>query len=362
MKPEPFAASVRGLVLLAALALVAPACSSRPVGGDGGDAGAGGAAAGSGGTAGGAGRGGAGGAAGNAGANGGAGSGGASGEAGSGGSGRGGNGAAGTTGAAGSGGAAGTAGTAGSAGASGGAGGRGGGGGTAAGGRGGASGGSGGASGGRGGSGGASGGKGGSGGASGGKGGGGGGASGGKGGAGGVPSPECTTASDCVLFTDCCRCEAVPVGTTVETCPAICIQSACQARMLPANSVACVAGRCVAGFACDTTRVTCRIATPSCPAGEVPTVNDAGTCYLGTCAPATECTTVTSCGACTGAGEVCVSYETQLGPQYHCVTIPPACNGNGGCSCNGLVSCVAPYRMCTDYSGIRGVSCSCPTC
>ena len=133
-------------------------------------------------------------------------------------------------------------------------------------------------------------------------------------------------------------------------------------RRTIAAAVACVAGRCVAGFACDTTRVTCKIATPSCPAGEVPTVNDAGTCYLGTCAPATECTTVTSCGVCTGASEACVSYETQLGPQHHCVTIPPACNGNGGCSCNGLVSCVAPYRMCTDYSGIRGVTCSCPTC
>jgi hypothetical protein len=108
--------------------------------------------------------------------------------------------------------------------------------------------------------------------------------------------------------------------------------------------------------------VTCKIATPSCPAGEVPTVNEAGTCYLGTCAPATECTTVAGCGACTGAGEACVSYETQLGPQHHCVTIPAECNGNGGCSCNGLVSCVAPYRMCTDYSGIRGVYCSCPTC
>src|SRR6188508_2904714 len=95
MRTDPFAVSLRGLVLAAAIALVAPACSSRPVAGDGGDAGAGGAAAGGGG------RGGASGGAGNAGANGGAGSGGASGEAGSGGSGRGGNGTAGTTGAAG---------------------------------------------------------------------------------------------------------------------------------------------------------------------------------------------------------------------------------------------------------------------
>jgi hypothetical protein len=334
MTPDPFAASRRGFVLLAAIALVASACSSRPVASDGGDAGVGGAAAGSGAAAGGAGRGGASGNAGNAGSSGdgGAGIGGASGAAGSGGSARGGNGTAGTTGAAGSGGTAG------------GAGGRDGGGGTAVGGRGGSSGGVSGGSGG---------------GASGGR---GGGAAGGRGGGGGVPGVECTTASDCMLFTDCCRCEAVPVGATVEACPAICAKTACQARQLPADAVACVAGRCVAGFVCDTSRVTCKIATPSCPAGEVPTVNEAGTCYLGTCAPATECTTVTGCAGCTGAGEACVSYETQLGPQHHCVTIPPECNGNGGCSCNGLVSCLTPYRMCTDYSGIRGVYCSCPNC
>jgi hypothetical protein len=122
-----------------------------------------------------------------------------------------------------------------------------------------------------------------------------------------------------------------------------------------------VAGRCVAGFACDATQVLCKVAAPSCPAGEVPVINEAGTCYVGTCAPATECKTVSGCGSCTG-NDACVSYQTQLGVQNHCVTIPPECGGGATCSCFGAASCVSPYRSCQEYSGIRGVLCSCPNC
>ena len=123
-----------------------------------------------------------------------------------------------------------------------------------------------------------------------------------------------------------------------------------------------MAGRCVAGFACDASGVTCKVAVPTCPEGEVPTVNAAGNCYTGACAPATECTKVTGCGDCTGPGETCVSYSTQVGAQAHCVTIPPECNGNGSCSCLGAGSCVGAYRGCADFSGIRGISCSCAGC
>ena len=276
-------------------------------------------------------------------------------------------GAAGTTGGAGTTGAGGTTGAAGTAGSgrggSAGAAGSGGGGGSGgSGGSGGLAGGGGGASGGRGGTGGgASGGRGGTGGgASGGRGGTGGGASGGSGGAG--PGPECTTAADCKLFTDCCTCEAIPVGATHETCPAICIQSNCDARQVPRGAVACVAGQCVAGFACDARQVTCRIAPPTCPAGEVPAVNDTGTCYLGTCAPRTECLTVGDCGVCPGVNPSCVRYQTQLGTETHCVTIPLDCGFTSGCSCFGPAVCVPPYVRCSDTPSAGGVACSCPNC
>jgi len=91
-------------------------------------------------------------------------------------------------------------------------------------------------------------------------------------------------------------------------------------------------------------------------------INDAGNCYVGTCAPATECKTVSGCGSCTGANDACASYETQLGIQHHCITIPPECGGSASCSCFGAATCLSPYRSCREYSGLRGVYCSCPNC
>jgi len=323
MDRTPFKARALGCILAATALLAWPACRSRSLGNeDGGDAASGSAGAGGAISAGTAGQGGNSGAAGVAGSTGSgtggtgtAGTGGTTGTAGTGG----------TTGAAGSGATAGASGSGGSGGIAGGAGGRGGTGGGSAG---------------RGGT---------------------GGGTGGRGGA-GAASPECTSAADCKLVDDCCSCEAIPVGAAAAPCSLLCIQSACAARQLPSGAVDCVVGKCVAGFACDATKITCKIATPACPAGEVPAVNASGNCYVGTCVPETECTTVGGCSACTGTGEACVSYQTQRGPQHHCVTIPPECNGNGGCSCVGVASCLAPYQTCTDYSGIRGVSCSCPNC
>jgi hypothetical protein len=189
-----------------------------------------------------------------------------------------------------------------------------------------------------------------------------GGAAGVAGGGGGAPAPECQSAADCKLINDCCNCMAVPSGAPVPACSLVCVQSQCAAKQLPTGSVACIAGRCVAGFKCDASQVTCKIATPVCAAGEVPTVNEAGTCYTGSCAPETECTTVTGCASCTGTGEACASYETQLGVQHHCLAIPPECGGGATCECFGASACVGAYRACMPYSGLRGVYCSCPNC
>jgi hypothetical protein len=190
------------------------------------------------------------------------------------------------------------------------------------------------------------------------------GASGTAGGAGkgGAPGPECTTAADCKLFSDCCTCAALPVGDTVASCPAICKQNQCEALHLPPAAVACVAGRCVAGFACDASKVICKIAVPNCQAGDVPSVDESGSCYTGDCVPAAECKSVTGCASCTKPDQACVSYATLTGNHHHCVTMPPACGGSANCDCLGPTTCVAPYRACGNLSGVKGVGCACPSC
>ena len=126
--------------------------------------------------------------------------------------------------------------------------------------------------------------------------------------------------------------------------------------------MACVAGRCVAGFACDASKVTCKIAVPDCQAGDVPAVDASGNCYTGACVPAAECASVTSCASCTRTDQACVSYATLGGNHNHCVTIPAACGGSVTCDCLGPTSCVGSNRVCGMLSGVKGIGCACPAC
>jgi hypothetical protein len=185
---------------------------------------------------------------------------------------------------------------------------------------------------------------------------------GGAGTGGAVNKPECTTASDCRLVSDCCTCRAGPVAApNPQPCPLLCIQSKCNQEMLPSGAVDCVAGRCVAGFNCDASTVVCGGPTPACAPGEVPTVNPSGTCYSGGCVPATQCKRVTSCADCS-ADQACVNNVTFQGNQAHCVTIPTTCQGTATCACLGASSCVSPYTICADFSGLKGIACGCPSC
>jgi hypothetical protein len=183
------------------------------------------------------------------------------------------------------------------------------------------------------------------------------------GGTGGSPvDPECTRTSDCRLENDCCTCEAVPVSSPPGVgCALECLQSHCSALQLPTDGLACAAGRCVAGFPCDDTHVTCKISVPMCAAGQVPGVTASGTCYTGSCVPAAQCTTVSGCDAC-GPSEACVIYQTQLGNQYHCVSVPAACTRDQTCDCLGPSVCTGAFRSCTELSGQRAVMCTCPNC
>jgi hypothetical protein len=177
--------------------------------------------------------------------------------------------------------------------------------------------------------------------------------------AGGSPQPECTTAADCKLQNDCCTCQALAPGEFYPSCPPIaCLVDKCEALQLPKDAVACVAGRCVAGFECDSSKVTCKLLPPVCEPGFVPGVKD--TCYTGTCVPVTECVSVKSCAEC--GKFACAAYATRTGPQAHCVTVPPACGDSATCACFGPTVCTKPFSGCGDLSGLRGVTCTCPTC
>ena len=188
---------------------------------------------------------------------------------------------------------------------------------------------------------------------------------GGTGGAGGVGGssgghPECVTASDCQLFSDCCNCVPIPVGTTMVSCMIACIQSSCAARGIQASDVACIAGRCTFSRACKPAAGICpsTTLTPQCPAGQAPLF--VGSCPSGGCAKVEDCSEVSSCDACTGTsagptGLLCATFQT-LPPSYHCVSTPPACGTSPTCACMGI--CSGDLSCITQNS----LTCQCPNC
>ncbi|MEO5768270.1 MAG: hypothetical protein ABIS92_07945 [Polyangia bacterium] len=176
-----------------------------------------------------------------------------------------------------------------------------------------------------------------------------------------VGKPECVTAVDCRLENDCCACRAVPAGTPPSACLLFCLQTKCAQQELPPGRIDCVAGRCVAGFACDTSAVVCGQVAPPCPVGSVPTVSANGNCFSGNCAAATQCLSVDSCASCGDGNQACVTERPRDGvTSRHCVTIPTVCQGTATCGCFGPSTCVSPNTSCTNLSGVKGVSCSHP--
>jgi hypothetical protein len=171
--------------------------------------------------------------------------------------------------------------------------------------------------------------------------------------------PECTSEKDCKIFTDCCQCEAVPNGETPASCHSVCKQNQCAALGLTAPQATCIAGRCVVGFECDSSKVFCKSVPPACPPGQVALVN--GACWQGGCVPATECASVKDCSACTGE-LVCAEFPQRGGSTAHCYDVPQSCNGNYGCSCAGAAVCSGPGLSCVDLSGLKGIACDCPAC
>ncbi len=175
--------------------------------------------------------------------------------------------------------------------------------------------------------------------------------------------PECVTASDCQLFSDCCNCVPIPVGTSMVSCMIACFQSSCAQRGLAASDVACIAGRCTFSRACTPAAGICPVAapTPQCPVGQAPLF--VGSCPSGGCAKVEDCSEVSSCDVCnagtttTPTGLLCATFQT-LPPSYHCVSTPQDCVGNPTCACMGIcsgdMSCILPDST--------TLTCQCPNC
>lgn len=164
-----------------------------------------------------------------------------------------------------------------------------------------------------------------------------------------VTAAECATDNDCQVVNDCCTCAAQPSSEQHDACPGLCIQSACQARGLAEAKAKCVAKRCVLDVSCDRKQVTCEAATPTCPAGQVPSVK--GTCW-GPCLPAQDCQEVTNCDDCS-ASQICVRNQLQR-PSTRCVEASAGCVQHPSCECANACD-----FQCSDESGI---ACYCPSC
>lgn len=172
-------------------------------------------------------------------------------------------------------------------------------------------------------------------------------------------APECASAEECTLHTDCCNCLALAPGEDPPPCDRTeCFVTTCTPRGITDDDVVCAAGRCAAGYDCDESRVACLAPTPICPAGEVPSVS--GLCW-GPCVPADECAYVTDCARCDGATHFCATYVQRSGPVRYCVRRFDACGGIADCACEGPGVCVGPFDACAEEEE-SGPVCSCPVC
>jgi hypothetical protein len=87
------------------------------------------------------------------------------------------------------------------------------------------------------------------------------------------------TCEDCTLYSDCCSCLALGPAEDPPYCdPNIaCLVDQCSALRITDADLRCLSGTCSLTVNCDATQVMCDMVEPTCPAGEVPSVED--NCY-----------------------------------------------------------------------------------
>ena len=181
----------------------------------------------------------------------------------------------------------------------------------------------------------------------------------GSGGIGGAAGP-CTTADDCKLVNNCCDCLAIPKSQKDPACGMqTCFAPACEPLGIEPKDVTCFGGACTLGANCDTSTVSCEITPPVCGPGQVPSVDQSGTCY-GPCIDATQCASIPSCADCDGPNQQCISMDA-FTMTKRCITVPPKCENDRTCACLGPIVCIDPFNACSDNKPGE-ISCGCPAC
>ncbi len=179
----------------------------------------------------------------------------------------------------------------------------------------------------------------------------------GQGGGGNDPvAGECVTDDDCEMLSDCCSCIVAPKGKAkLPYCePTPCFADQCSANQI--QKASCVAGQCIKGFECDSSKVFCNALPPLCEGGEVPSVDNG--CW-GPCVPAVQCASVANCSECPG-GTSCVVNQAWTSTA-HCVNVPAGCAAD--CSCLGKAVCTGAFNACIDkVNDGSALHCECPTC
>lgn len=173
------------------------------------------------------------------------------------------------------------------------------------------------------------------------------------------PGGNCVSDKDCTLLSDCCVCQAIAVDDPIPPCNVPeCFIPQCDA--LGIDEVSCRFGTCVTEkLNCDASTILCDALPPDCPDGQLPGVNENGTCWTQGCVPISACNVVTGCADCPKS-QMCVVDETELGPKTRCEPIPPECNGQPTCACAEQACDVPPWGTCAEAP--NGLHCSCPNC
>jgi|GEM_PF-2185510 len=113
-------------------------------------------------------------------------------------------------------------------------------------------------------------------------------------------------------------------------------EAECQRAQDCAEGDACVFGSCIADAKeCRPSRATCKSAAPTCPKGETGYLEDG--CWAG-CTPLSACGYLEGCELCLANDQLCLEWEDEAEPVYHCTDRKPDCEPPA-CSCLGPTIC-----------------------
>lgn len=183
---------------------------------------------------------------------------------------------------------------------------------------------------------------------------------------GGPVGATCEQDSDCMILSDCCTCDVIAKDEQPPICPIMeCLIDTCATLDVGKSKPVCRFGRCTfSKVHCNPVGVLCDLAPPNCPAGQLPSVTEDGTCFTGQCAPTEACDWSPDCDHCVDKEDplVCV-LKLQKGPFHVCEPKPADCGDvpDIDCACGQQICDMSPpHTECSDQN--PGIACECPFC